>query len=133
MAKITGDYWQFYLEGREQRRLLKHDIAEDALAADMVRTGASFRDVVTAACTKVAAPLDGGKAKKIWIAEHGDQITAAGGDAEAAYAAFLLGRVDELAYALEPGVVEALGEQFGDGEEEDDEEDEEDENEDESD
>jgi hypothetical protein len=126
MANIAGDYWQFYIEGREQRRLLKHDIAEDALAEEMVRTGARFRDVVSAACEKAAAPLDGGKLKKIWITEHNDQITAAGGDTRAAYAAFLQGKADELAYALEPGVVEALREQFGeegDDEDEDDEDD----------
>src|SRR5690349_7436309 len=100
MANIMGDYWKFYLEGRGEKRLLKHDIAEDALAEEIVKTGASFRDAISAACTRATAPL-GGKSKRAWVTGHDKAIAAAGGNADDAYAAYLHGRADELAYALE--------------------------------
>lgn len=128
MAKIQGDYWQFYLQGRGEKRLLKNDIDEGTLAEEMVRTGELLRDVILAACVRAAAPFESGKARGTWKAEHATEIGMAGGNSDAAYAAYLQGRVDELAYGLEESVLEALGDHFGDddsddtegGEEEDD-------------
>jgi hypothetical protein len=135
MANITGDYWQFYLEGRGAKRLLRHDIAEDALAEEIVSSGVSFRDAVLAACVRATAPLESGRSKKTWVGEHGTEIAAAGGNADDAYAAYLRGLADELAYALEPGVVEEIGKRFDDetgdeeGDDDDDENDDDDEEE----
>jgi hypothetical protein len=121
MANITGDYWQFYLDGRREGRLLKHDIAEDALVEEMVRTGASFRNTISAACGRAAAPLESGKIKKRWVTDHENAIRIAGGDADLAYSSYLQGRVDELGYALEQDVVDAMEQHFGDEDEDEDE------------
>lgn len=126
MAKIQGDYWQFYLEGRCEKRRLKNDIDEESLMEEMVRSGTPLRDAVLSACARAAAPLEAGKAKRAWVAERGDEIKNAGGDADAAYAAYLQGRTDDLAYVVEEGVVDALDQRFGDDETDDGEDDEED-------
>ncbi len=126
MAKIQGDYWQFYLEGRCEKRRLKNDIDEESLMEEMVRMGTPLRDAVLSACVRVAAPLEAGKAKRAWVADHGDEIKEAGGDADAAYSAYLQGRVDDLAQGLEDSVLEALSQRFGDDQTDDGEDDEED-------
>jgi len=120
MAKIQGDYWQFYMEGRCEKRLLKNDIDEEALAEEIVRMGTPLRDTILSAASRAAAPFESGKAKRGWIKSNDNEIKAAGGDADAAYAAYLEGRTDELAYALEQTVVEELGQRFGDDGESDD-------------
>jgi hypothetical protein len=127
MATIQGDYWQFYLEGRCEKRRLKNDIDEDALVEEMVRKGTPLRDAVLSACLRAAAPLEAGKARRAWVSEHEDEIRAAGGDSNAAYAAYLQGRTDDLAYVVEEGVVDALDQRFGDNDDDDEEADDEDE------
>lgn len=126
MASVKGDYWKFYLEGRGEKRLLKHEIAEDELV-ELMESGAQFREVVAEACAKAAVPLETGKRKRQWVDDHQEEIRSAGGDADAAYVAYLQGRVDELAYALEEAVLTELGERFDaeGGENEEDGEDEE--------
>ena len=125
MATIKGDYWKFYLEGRGEKRLLKHEIAEDELVG-LLEAGAQFREVVAEACAKASVPLETGKRKRAWIADHQEEISAVGGDADAAYAAYLQGRVDELAYSLEESVLTELGDRFdAEGSDEDEDEDEE--------
>lgn len=131
MATIKGDYWQFYLDGRLQKRQLKSDIDEEALVEEMVGAGASLRDTIASACDRAAAPLLSGKAKRQWIVEHEAEIKEAGGDADVAYAAYLQGRTDDLAYSVEQSVIEALDQRFGD-EDDDDGDDDEDEEEEES-
>lgn len=130
MAKIQGDYWQFYLEGRCEKRRLKNDIDEESLMEEMVHMGTPLRDAVLSACARAAAPLEAGKAKRTWVADHGDEIKAAGGDADASYSAYLQGRVDDLAQGLEDSVLEALSQRFGTDDGEDDEEEDDDEDED---
>jgi len=137
MANVQGDYWQFYVEGRFEKRLLKNDIDEEAIAEEMVSMGTPLRDALLSAASRAAASFESGKAKREWIKINDNEIKAAGGDADAAYAAYLQGRTDELAYTLEQTVLEELGQRFGgdgddDGsddrhEEEDDEEEEEEE------
>lgn len=132
MASIKGDYWQCYLDGRADK-LLRNDIDAQQLADDVVGKGGTLRDVVASACNRVAAPMESGRTKQRWVSEAAAFIKTAGGDAEAAYAAYLQGRVDKLAAKTERRVVEALEEMFPDGEveeEEDDDEDEDDEGED---
>jgi hypothetical protein len=133
MATIKGDYWQFYLDGRGEKRRLKNDIDEEALVEEMMSKGTPLRDAVLSACVRAAAPLEAGKAKRMWVYEHSEAIKAAGDDADAAYAAYLQGRTDDLAYGIEEAVLGALDEKFGeegDDEGESEEEDEEDEAED---
>jgi len=127
MATIKGDYWQFYLDGRLEKRQLKSDIDEDALVEEMVRMGAPLRDTISAACDRAAAPLVSGKAKRQWIDEHKDEIKDAGGDSDAAYAAYLLGRTDDLAYDVEEAVIGALDQRFGGEDDDEDAEDDDDE------
>lgn len=134
MASIKGDYWQFYMDGRCEKRRLKNDIDEEALVEEMVGEGTPLRDAVLFACARAAAPLEGGKAKRQWTEEHKDAIKTAGGDADAAYGAYLQGRVDDLAYAIEEAVLDALDQRFGDDEgKEDDDDDDDDEDEEEED
>jgi hypothetical protein len=127
MPHIQEEYWTFYLDGRVYRTL-KNDIDPGDLAARlMVPNGKSLRDTVMAASRAVAAPLESGKTKQRWIAEHDADIKAAGGDADAAFKAWLEGRVDELAYVLEPDVLAAMGEDDDDDDDRDEDDDEEEE------
>jgi len=126
-TNITGDYWQFYLEGRGTKRLIKHDIAESDLVERMVTDGVPFRETIREACRKASVSLEHSNLKKAWVAAHADAIKAAGGDAEVAYAAYLHGCTDELAYALEQDVVDALSARLGADEEDEDEDEDEDE------
>jgi hypothetical protein len=130
MATIQGEYWQFYVQGR-CGKLLKNDIDEEALVEDMVSKGTPLRDMILSAASRAAAPLESGKARRDWIKINDDEIKASGGDGDLAYAAYLQGRTDELAYALEHAVVEELGQRWGldDDEADHGDEDEDDENE----
>jgi hypothetical protein len=119
MPNITNNYWTFYLEGRAQKKLLPNDIAESDLAERLVRAGGAVRGVIYEACTAAARSLEGGRTKRTWITEHKEAIQEAGGNADLAYEAWLLGRTDELAYALEEDVIAAIRTQV-DGEDEDD-------------
>lgn len=118
MTSIKGDYWQCYLDGRADK-LIRGDIDVQQLATDLVGKGESLRGVVMAACARVAAPLENGKAKQHWVREAEAFIKTAGGDADAAYSAYLQGRIDKLASKTERRVIEALDEMFGEGEEDD--------------
>jgi hypothetical protein len=117
MPEIKDKYWDFYIQGREDRTL-KHDVDVDELAKKLRAGDVAFRDAVLAACDAVAQPLSGGKAKRKWLDEHQEEIAQAGGSAEQAHAAWVKGRVDELAYMLEPDVINALAD-VGDGDEPD--------------
>src|SRR5512142_1882324 len=125
MANIKGDYWQCYLDGREEK-LLRTSLDAGALAKQLVATGGSLRDMVMGECVRAAAPLESGKAKQRWLMEAEEFFEDAGHDADAAYAAYLKGRIDKLAAKTERRVIDALDEMFGDAEESDDEEDEDD-------
>jgi hypothetical protein len=109
MATIKGDYWKFYLDGRYEKRLLKHEI-EEAVLVERMDSGTPFREAIAEACAKVTVPLETGKRKREWLAVH--QADLVGLNADEAYAAYLQGRVDELAYALEQNVLTALGDRF---------------------
>lgn len=123
MTEISGKYWDFYIEGREARGL-KHDIDIDDVAEKLRPGGATLRDAILAACDAAAKPLDSGKSKRTWIAERTEDIAEAGGNAEEAYRAWLKGRIDELAYMLEPEVINALAGENVEDTSDDDEEDE---------
>lgn len=125
MSSITREYWPFYLEGRGAQRIRKRDFDVDAVAAEIVAKGTPVREAVLAASHEVYKPHVGERAKRKWAAD----TQTDGVDAELAFAAYNCGLVDELAYAMEPEVISAMEEEFGDvedGEEEDDEDEEED-------
>jgi hypothetical protein len=125
-ATIKTGYWCFYLEGRRER-LLRNDIDLDKLADSLLERGGVLHDVLQAACEAAAAPMNAGKVKRVWLEEHADEIKAAGGDGEEAFGDWRAGRVDELASAMEPSLIEALEEDEtsdgDDGEDEDEDED----------
>jgi hypothetical protein len=111
MADIKAEYWGFYLDGREERRL-KADISIPDIAQRLLRDGGDLRKTITTECERVRAANDWGKVKRKWIAGADPvAIKDAGGDAEQAYAAWLAGRADELAFYLESKV---LAEMFSD-------------------
>lgn len=127
MTDIRGKYWEFYLEGRAEKRLPKHDrdLAQD-VAKEMIEKGTSLRVGLESVAAKAIAPLESGSRRRGWVADHEEQIRAAGGDVDLAYRSYLGGRAAELAYAYEEEVIEALGETLNPspkGEEDDDDDD----------
>ena len=126
-------YMGFYLDGRDAK-LLRHDIDENELAEQILEKG-DLRGTIHAAAARSAAGPQLDRYKRQWLRDNEEEIKEAGGDADAAWKAFLDGRIDELANALEPNVLEAmeeaLGDEDGDDDEEVEDEDEDDEGEDE--
>jgi hypothetical protein len=127
MPNIDPRCWIFYLEGRGERRLLKSPQSESDIANIVLKSGGDVREAIMAACRRAATPLEVGKAKSRWLAESKEAISEAEVDGDAAYAAFLQGRIDELAYATEENVLVEIGNAVGaeGGDEDDDEEDDE--------
>jgi hypothetical protein len=133
MPHIEEKYLALYLEGRHDK-LLKHHLDTEDLV-DLVLTtkgrdpqmslGKSLNAVIRDSCVEAAKKLETGKIKNVWIAEHEDEIKAAGGDSAGAYQAWVTGRIDELTYATEGEVVGAMEERVGVSEENDDDEDDE--------
>lgn len=140
---IKREFWIYYMMGRSEKRLLKTDTTEDDLVTAILAPDAEpLRDVLLEVCRNAAKPLETGKTKRKWLEDHREEIGS--DDPEEAYKAWLHGRVDELAYALEGDVITALGlevegseggdeETETDGEEEGGDEDEDEDDEDESD
>ncbi len=116
---IKGNYWTFYLMGRGEKRLLKHDIDLDALATKLLESGGALRPALAEAVAGAGKPLEVAKARRKWLDEHAEQVKDAGGDQAGAYGAWCQGRVDELTYALEEEFVLAMADATGeeDGEE----------------
>lgn len=127
MADTTdANYWTFYLMGRDEK-LLRHK--EDmATLVDKLRAPAELRpkllEVARHACDDYYGVVPNRtRQHRKWLNDHADAITAAGGDKEAAFAAWRQGRIDELAYAIEGQAVEALHDIYGDDDEDGDPED----------
>jgi hypothetical protein len=129
MVNITGDYLNFYLDGRAEERMVKR-LRRDISLPDLVTKivdGTPFRAALAEVSEAAVAPLKRGTAhrtwvEKTWIFDNQEAITASGGDSSVAVAAYLQGISDEIAYALEAKVADALAEELGDEEEDDDDE-----------
>ncbi len=107
MTGIKRKYWTFYLLGREERRL-RNDIDPRVVAKRILeQEEASVLAEVRLACEEAASALTP-RIKKNWLVANGEEITAAAGDADEAYQAWVAGRVDELVVALESSVTDAL-------------------------
>ncbi len=126
-------YLPFYLEGRNYPKLLKHHLDIDDLVDLILATNSkSLNAVIRESCAEAAKKLETGKVKKAWLAEHAAEIGGVGtldadGAAAKSYQAWVDGRIDELAYATETGVIDAMNDRFGgESEDEEDDEDEED-------
>ena len=131
MPYISEKYLPFYLEGRSFGKLLKHHLDADDLVDLILKTsGKALHVVLRESCMQAASKLETGKVKNVWIVEHDDEIKAAGGDSAAAYEVWVAGRVDELVYATETEVIDAMNERVGGGSEDEDEDEEEDDNDD---
>ena len=128
---MKPDCMHFYLDGRDQK-LFRNSIDEVELAKTIIKTGESPRDVIHKAVKAEAAALV--RQKKSWLADAHEDIIDAGVSEEDAWAAYVEGRVDEVAQALEPGVIEAMIDELdGGGDEDDEDEDDEDDDEDDND
>lgn len=126
MPYISEKYMPFYLEGRSFHKLLKHHLDTDDLVDLVLKTsGKALHVVLRESCMQAASKLETGKVKNEWIANEQKEIKAAGGDADAAYEAWVAGRVDELVYATETEVIDAMNERVGGSSDDDDEDDEE--------
>lgn len=126
--QLKRAYMPFYLEGRYDESEDEYlsdsdDLDVDKLAEKCLAGPDDVNHVLTAAVTQLAAPLEHGKDKRDWIAEHKNEIKDAGGDGDEAYAHYVKGMVDEAVHALTEDVLEAMS---PDDEEDDEEEDEED-------
>lgn len=138
MANISKEYWPFYLQGRDAKRIRQRDFDVEAVADSIVQNGTPVREAIYAACVEIYKPYADGRAKRKWLEEP--SVQAALGDlpgpalhSDPAYAAYHQGLVDELAYAMEQNVLDAMeegdeddgeeGEDEGDDDEEDEDED----------
>ncbi len=108
--------WNFYLMGREERRLLKHEIDLEAAAKRFVAENPVdyvWREWLREACSQ-AEKLVSTRSKNEWLREYAKEITASGVDENVAYRWYLAGRVDELCYALEEELIAHIGNEVDD-------------------
>src|SRR5262249_61853265 len=109
MANIDPAHWKFYLDGRGERRLLRSPLTEDEIAKDLETNGGDVRSKILEVATRAALPVEGGRKRSEWVAVHSEDLQQSGVSGEIAYAAYLKGRIDELAYAREPVILAAVG------------------------
>ncbi len=107
--------WNFYLMGREERRLIKHEIDLEAAAKKFVAENApldgSWKGWLREACNQAARSVST-RSKNEWMRENAEAITASG--IVHAYDLYLAGRVDELYYALEAELIGAIANEVDD-------------------
>lgn len=120
---MQKDLIPFYLEGRNAKLVrIKRITAEPEEIAQMVFDGGSLRESIQTTVDKgYQVLLSDRKYRKTW---ERDSSLDEGVDADAAYAHYLRGVADELAYALETEVLECLDEVDGDDGDDDADEDE---------
>src|SRR5277367_4577208 len=98
-------YVAFYLQGRAD--------AEDGISAEVdvtaiaqrVLNGEKMEKATREAADAALKPQMSNGAKRTWLKDNEEEIKAAGGDKEKAYAAFYEGQVDEFRYLLEDETV----------------------------
>jgi hypothetical protein len=123
MTNIKGDYWQFYLMGRDISRLPEGpDFEEGGCLETLAKEGGSFLDTVRQACEDAVKSWSTDRRRNTWQKDNADEIDQCGGDKEAAYHAWLGGIIDVLVLKHEE---EALGILEGILDEDDEDEDEE--------
>lgn len=109
MANVKKGYWAFYLDGRDAPTLrLRRATDVELLAQRCMSSTRPMADVIGEAARDATAHLRSGKDRAQWILNHASQIEAAGGDADAAYQAFVEGRQDQLSMALDTEVLEVI-------------------------
>lgn len=122
MAGMNEDLISFYLAGRAVKSLgrLKKSIADPDEIAEKIIAGTAVRAAISDACAEAAKPtLTDRKRKTAWLTENKDDLPTAPSSSsnDDAWAAYCQGMADELAYAIEPDVLDALE---GDGEDDED-------------
>jgi hypothetical protein len=118
-SKSSG--WNFYLMGREERRLIKHEIDIAAAAEKFVETGPQdgedgepgWRSWLKEACGEAAKSVST-RSKNEWLRENATAISASGMTESHALNLYLAGRVDELYYALEEEFIGAIANEVDD-------------------
>ncbi len=119
-SKASG--WNFYLMGREERRLIKHEIdlvgaAEKFVAETGPQDGEDgepgWRSWLKEACGEAAKSVST-RSKNEWLRENAEALTASGMTESYAYAWYIAGRVDELYYALEEELIGAIANEVDD-------------------
>lgn len=113
MHRIKRKYWGFYMEGRADRRLrTKQPIDVEVIAKQLLELeDANIHDVLRTSVEAIAADSFTPRIKKAWLADHEQPLKEAECDGEEAYGAWCAGRVDELVYANERDVVDAIANQ----------------------
>lgn len=133
MPRIKAGYWNFYVDGREERvTKYKRDIDVEGLVKPIMASDDPMHAIVMAECKRVCEPMRSAREQRKWASDKATEeaIAEAGGDADAAYAAWCLGRIDELAMAVERNVIDELCQDDGDDDDDDDSDDSDDEDED---
>ncbi len=119
-SKASG--WNFYLMGREERRLIKHEIDLEAAAKRFVAENApmdgNWMGWLREACRQAAKSVST-RSKNEWLRENADEISASGMAESHALNLYLAGRVDELHYALEEELIGAIASAVDDGTDDD--------------
>lgn len=113
-------YVPFYIEGREAKAL-KNDIDTMAIAEDVSAGKGTIHELLHKAATAIATAAGADRSKRTWLEENEDEIKAAGGDKDEAWAHYRDGRIDELVYQLEPDVIQDLDDPQGEDDDEGDE------------
>jgi hypothetical protein len=103
--------WNFYLMGREERRLIKHEIDLEAAAkkfvAENIPLDGSWMGWLKEACSQAAKSVST-RSKNEWLRENAEAISASGMTESHAYDLYLAGRIAELHYALEEEFISAI-------------------------
>lgn len=108
----------FYLQGRGVDSLarLRKFVDDPDEIAEKIRAGADVRAAVSAACEAASSQIAADRKRRDkWMEENRDELVTA--DKTEAWKAYCQGMADELAYSMEPDVLDALE---GDYEDDDD-------------
>lgn len=126
---LSEEMIPFYLQGRGAKLTrIKKYVADPEEIAETIEGGkAKVRDAIGKACSEAAEQLMGDRKRKaVWLEENSAELANVdvmlGGkvNTDEAWKAFCYGMGDELAYAMEPDVLDVLEDPDGEGDEDGD-------------
>lgn len=122
---MKTEHLPFYLMGRDSKalRVDTDDVLDEIVKR--IEGGTAVHIAIWDVVTENAESFKSDRAKRaMFVRDVEDEIKEAGGDQQAAWEAFVQGKIDDLAFRLDEAVIEDLEGDDDDGD--DDEEDEED-------
>lgn len=122
---MKEDLIDFYLAGRAVKSLsrLRKYLADPDEIAEKILAGTPVRAAISEACEAAAKQVEADRKRKAaWLADLAENSDSPlNGNGEAAWKAYCQGMADELAYAIDADVLDALE---GEGDDDDDDDDE---------